>query len=146
MPSTLRIPSKKNNQRRTFFSLLDTKMLFQTMKLTIAEGGTAFRFQPSADPEGGRGQDPRPLKNKSDMGFYREKAIGPPPPPWKKFDPLPPLENVGHPLEPGPPPPPRRKFLDPRMSADMGFTTCHVNSDISCFKTLKIQISWLQAS
>ena len=51
----------------------------------------------SVDPEVGGGETggpDSPLKITSYMGFYREKAIGPP---WKKLDPL---ENVGPPLEP----------------------------------------------
>ena len=47
---------------------------------------------------GGRGPDP--WKITSYMGFYKGKAIGPPPPPLYKVGPPPPLKNVPPPLEP----------------------------------------------
>ena len=53
----------------------------------------------SAYPEGGDmgSGPPPPWKITSYMGFYRERAIGPP---WKSCPPPPPLENAGPPLEP----------------------------------------------
>ena len=49
-----------------------------------------------ADPEGGGAGGPEPLwKITSNMGFYGEKAIGPPPPFLEIVGP--PLENVGPP-------------------------------------------------
>ena len=37
---------------------------------------------------GGEAGGPDPRKITSYKGLYREKTIGPPPPPWKKLDPL----------------------------------------------------------
>ena len=70
-------------------------MAGQSVHLTTLFHGQAWTST-SEDLDGDRGSGPPPWKITSYMGFYREYAIGPPPP-WKSWTPM---ENVGPPLEP----------------------------------------------